>query len=270
PDVLIGAKTFEEQFILASVIRDQLAAKGIRAGKREGLGSAVVFRALAGNEIGCYVDYSGTIWLNQMKREEAADAETVLREMTAWLKREYGIVCLGPLGFENAYALAMRRERAEALGIRSIADLAAHAPEMTIGGDYEFFGRPEWRRLQEVYRLRFAETKQYQSTFMYKAAASGDVDVISAFSSDGRIAAYDLVVLEDPKGAIPPYDAVVLMSAKASKDGRLMEAVRPLVGAISVESMRQANYLVDRDEDKRTVDQAAAWLRKAIGLATEP
>jgi len=77
-------------------------------------------------------------------------------------------------------------------------------------------------------------------------------------------------VLEDPKRAIPPYDAVLLVSPKAAKNPRLMKALRPLVGAISADHMRRANYQVDRSEDKRTVDQAAAWLRQASGLAVEP
>jgi len=99
---------------------------------------------------------------------------------------------------------------------------------------------------------------------MYEAVATGEVDVISAFSSDGRIAAYDLVVLDDPKHVIPPYDAVVLVSPKAARDRRLVEALRPLLSAVRVEWMRQANLMVDRDEDKRTVDQAAAWLRERL------
>ncbi|MGB2781038.1 MAG: glycine betaine ABC transporter substrate-binding protein, partial [Phycisphaerae bacterium] len=260
----IGAKNFTEQFILASLLRDTIQTAGMDATKMEGLGSVVAFEALANGDVDVYVDYSGTVWANYMKRTSVAGAETVLREMTDWLAREKGILCLGPLGFENAYALAMRRERAEELGIRTIADLGPHAPRMTIGGDYEFFGRPEWQQMRSAYGLRFAERKQYQSTFMYEAVATGEVDVISAFSSDGRIAAYDLVVLDDPKHVIPPYDAVVLVSPQAARDRRLVEALRPLLSAVRVEWMREANLMVDRDEDKRTVDQAAAWLRERL------
>ena len=263
-EVVVGAKTFAEQYVLAAVLRNRLADAGIEATTREGLGSTVVFRALAGNEIDCYVDYSGTIWVNHMGREDIADAQTVLREVTAWLKHEHGIVCLGALGFENAYALAMRRERAEALGVRTIAGLAAHTPTMQIGGSYEFFGRPEWPTIREAYGLHFAGRRQYQATFMYKAVQSGDVDVIAAFSSDGRITAYDLVVLKDPSNAIPPYDAVLLLSPKAAKMPRLAETLRPLIGAVPVDLMREANHMVSRDENKRTVDEAARWLLRQI------
>ena len=204
-----------------------------------------------------------------MKRTAVADRETVLREMTGWLEREHGIRCLGPLGFENAYCLAMRHERAEALGASAIGDLTRASPDLTIGGSYEFFGRPEWQQMKRAYGLRFQERKQYQSTFMYKAIQDGDVDVIAAFSSDGRIAAYDLVVLDDPRQAIPPYDAVLLVSPRRADDRALVEALRPLLGKVPVEAMRRANLMVDRETNKATVSQAAAWLRREIGLAGE-
>jgi len=264
---VIGSKTFAEQYILAAAIRDQLADHGLKARLREGLGSAVVFRALASGEIDCYVDYSGTIWVNQMKRETIPGRRAVLEGMTWWLAREHGIRCLGPLGFENAYALAMQRKRADDLGVRSIADLAEPSPNLHIGGSYEFFGRPEWTRLRDAYYLNFAQRRQFQATFMYKAVATGEVDVIAAFTSDGRIAAYDLVTLEDPKGVIPPYDAVLLLGRRGADDVALARALHPLVGAIPVETMRQANYAVMRDTDTKTADQAGAWLRREIGVA---
>jgi osmoprotectant transport system permease protein len=93
----------------------------------------------------------------------------------------------------------------------------------------------------------------------------GEADVISAFSSDGRIAADDLVVLSDPRQAIPPYDAVILLSPKRAADAKFVAALRPLIGAIPVEAMRKANLSVDRDQDKQTPAQAAQALAKAIG-----
>jgi osmoprotectant transport system permease protein len=108
--------------------------------------------------------------------------------------------------------------------------------------------------------------RNYQPTFMYRALMGGEADVISAFSSDGRIAADKLVVLSDPKGAIPPYDAVVLISPKRASDARLLAALRPLIGKIPVEAMREANLTVDRDRDKQTPAQAAAMLGRKLGF----
>ena len=145
-------------------------------------------------------------------------------ELKATLARQ-NVTLLGELGFENAYALVMPRKRAEALGIRSIADLASHAPAMSIAADYEFFSRPEWAGLREAYGLKFRAQRQMQPDFMYAAAASGEVDVIAGYTSDGLIAKYDLVVLDDVRHAIPPYDAIVLIAPKRTGDQALQAAL---------------------------------------------
>jgi osmoprotectant transport system permease protein len=257
---VIGAKSFAEQYILSALMAERIRQEGFSAAQRVGLGSVIAFRALAKGEIDAYVDYSGTIWANVMSRRDTPGREAMLQEMQIWLQREHGVSVVGSLGFENAYGLAMRGERARALGIRTIDDLAEHARQLTIGGDFEFFARPEWAALRDSYGLAFGAQRQFQSTFMYQAVASGEVDVISAFTSDGRIAAYDLVVLEDPRQIVLPYDAIVLLAPQRARDAELRRALQPLVGAISIELMREANQMVDRDRDKRSPAQAAAWL----------
>jgi osmoprotectant transport system permease protein len=237
---------------------------------RVGLGSAVVFRALAADEIDAYVDYTGTLWTNVLHRTDTPPRAQMLAELTAELKRRYGVRVLGPLGFENAYALAMRQDRARALHIESLADLARASPQLAMGGDVEIFQRPEWASLQRAYGLQFRVRRSYQPTFMYRALETGDVDVISAFSSDGRIAADHLVVLADPAHAIPPYDAVILLSPRHAEDPLLVGGLQPLVEAISVDAMRRANYAVDGlrqapDEAARTLGREIAGRGRAGG-----
>lgn len=263
---VVGAKNFSEQYILAEVIAQRLEATGARVTRKEDLGSAVAYRALASGEIDVYVDYSGTLWTSVLQRADNPGRAQVLAELTAELKRRDGVTVLGSLGFENAYALAMRADRAKALGIASIEDLARQAPALTMGADLEFLSRPEWKAIDQAYGITFKAERSYQPTFMYRALEGGDADVISAFSSDGRIAADGLVVLSDPKGAIPPYDAVVLISPGRADDKRLLKALRPLIGAIPVEAMRAANYSVDRDQDKTAPAQAARKLQADLGL----
>ncbi|HEX4198117.1 MAG TPA: glycine betaine ABC transporter substrate-binding protein [Caulobacteraceae bacterium] len=265
--VVVGAKNFSEQYILASLMSDRLRAAGFNVSEKDDLGSAVAYQAVASGEVDAYVDYSGTLWTNVLKRTDNPPRKVLLAELTQALKARDGVVVLGPLGFENAYALAMRRGEAEKLGVHSIADLARHAPDLTLGSDLEFLSRPEWAALKSAYGLNFKAEKRYQPTFMYKAVTGGEADVISAFSSDGRIAADDLVVLTDPRQAIPPYDAVILLSPRRAADAKFVAALRPLIGAIPVETMRKANLTVDRDQDKQTPAQAAAALAKAISLA---
>ncbi|MBP6877631.1 MAG: ABC transporter permease subunit [Phenylobacterium sp.] len=257
---VVGAKNFSEQYILAELMAERLEATGARVSRKEDLGSAVAYRALAAGEIDAYVDYTGTLWTNVLKRQDNPGREAVLAELTAELQRRDGVVVLGSLGFENAYAFAMRADRAGALGIASLADLARQAPRLALGSDIEFLSRPEWKAVDAAYDFNFRTERSFQPTFMYRALSGGEADVISAFSSDGRIAADKLVVLSDPKGALPPYDAVILVSPKRADDARLLEALRPLVGSISVEAMRAANYSVDRDRGKLSPAQAARAL----------
>jgi len=265
PAYVVGAKTFTEQYILASLIDQRLTAAGLTAGRREGLGSSVILNALASGEIDAYVEYSGTLWANQLHRTDSPPRAEVLAAISKWLADTHGIRMLGDLGFENAYALAMRRERAQALHIRSIADLAHYATGMSIAGDYEFFARPEWAAIRKAYDLSFHEQRTMQPEFMYPAIAARDVDVIAAYSSDGLIAKYDLVVLEDPKHAIPPYDAILLVAPKRANDLKLGDALRPLVGAIDVTLMREANLRASTGGSDSSAAAAAGWLWEEIG-----
>ncbi len=262
--VVIGAKNFDEQYILGALISDRLAKAGIAATERDDLGSSVIFRALAAGDVDVYVDYSGTIWANAMKRSDLPGRKAVLDGIAQWTQKTYGIRDLGPLGFENAYALAMRADKAKALHIETLADLAAHARDLKIGGDFEIFSRPEWRGVAAAYGLKFAARRQYQPNLMYSALMTGDVDVITAFSSDGRIAEYGLKVLTDPKGALPPYDAILLVSPAHAHDAAFLAALKPLIGAIDLKTMQQANFMVDRPNDKQSPRQAARWLEQKI------
>ena len=260
--VTIGAKNFAEQFILARVIGQRLEAAGYNVRYKENLGSAVVFSALGANDIDVYVDYAGTLWANEMKRSDVPSRPAMNAAIAAWTQSTHRVTTLGALGFENAYALAMRGDLAKAKGVATLDDLARVAPSLTLGGDLEFLDRPEWASIRTGYSLNFGKTRAFSPTFMYEALKSGDADVISAFSSDGRIAADGLVVLSDPKGVIPGYDALLLIGPKASRDARLVAALRPLIGAVRVEDMRRANLMVDGE--KLSPEAAAKWLDSAI------
>ena len=259
----IGAKAFTEQYILAALMQDRLEEAGAVVERRDNLGSTIAYDALRSGEIDVYIDYTGTIWATLMERPQAAQRHVMLAEMTAWLHARDGILTLGRLGFENAYGFAMTRERAAGLGVVSLADLAAHAGDLSVGGDPEVFVRSEWIGTRDAYGLGAMRTRAMDSTFMYGAVRDGQVDLISAYTTDGRIAAYDLVVLGDPAHILPPYDAVILLSPRAAAMPGLAAALAPLVGAIDGDAMRGANRLVDLEH--QTPAQAAAWLATRLG-----
>jgi osmoprotectant transport system permease protein len=262
PRLVVGAKNFTEQFILARLVAQRLEAAGFDVALKENLGSSVVFDALSHDDVDVYIDYSGTLWANEMKRTDVPAPAQVLEELGRWLATEHRITSLGALGFENTYALAMRDDVAARLGVTSIEDLAAHAPRLALGSDYEFLSRPEWVRLRDTYQLGFAARRSFDPTLMYPAVAQGDVDVITAFSTDGRIPAFHLRVLTDPRRAFPPYDAVLLLGPAAGRDRRVVDALAPLVGAIDAETMRRANEIVD--VDRGSLEAAVAFLSAAL------
>ena len=254
--VRIGAKTFTEQYVLAELVRARLAAVGISADLAQSLGSNVIFDALVRGDLDVYIDYTGTLWTNVMHRAANAARWQVLAEIEGWLAHDHGVRSLGSLGFENTYAIAVRRDTAQRFGLHTLGDLAQVAAQLSLGADYEFLGRAEWAAVQRTYGMRFGRSTTFDPALLYEAVARGEVDAISAFSSDGRIAANDLVVLADPLSALPPYDATILLGGHIADDARVICALAPL--HVPVELMRQANAMVDRD--KVSAADAAAWL----------
>jgi len=261
--VRIGAKTFTEQYILAELLRARLEPRGLAVEVVESLGSNVVFDALRHGDLDAYVDYSGTLWTSQLARDRGAPRWQILAEVEGYLAREH-VRSLGPLGFQNAYALAVRRETSARLGLHTLGDLTAHARTLALGADYEFLSRREWTAVRTAYGLGFRRTASFDPALLYEAVRRGEIDVISAFSSDGRIAAYDLVVLDDPAAALPSYDAMILLGPRVIDDPRVLCALAPLRGALAVELVRRANLQVDHDHASPRA--AAAWLLGQLAI----
>lgn len=253
--VTVGAKVFTEQYILADLLEAWLADKGARVDSRINLGSTILFDALRAGSVDVGVDYSGTLWATILKKTEPIGRHRMIQEVSDHLYNEYGVLVLGPLGFENAYSFAMTRARAAELGVVSVADLRGRS-DLIIGSDPEFLSRPEWQRAEAFYGLEGLKEQALDSTFMYDAAKNGRVDLIVAYTTDGRIPAYDLVILDDPGRILPPYDAVLLLSPAAAKRPALTDALYPLINSIDNELMRAANQMVDIE-------------RKPIGAASE-
>ncbi|MDG2039299.1 MAG: ABC transporter permease/substrate-binding protein [Ilumatobacter sp.] len=246
--VMVGAKGFTEQYILAALL-DQWVERetGRPAAQMQSLGSTVAFDALAAGDIDIYVDYSGTLWAHLMNQATVGgDRASVLAEVRAFLGEQHGIEVAATLGFENAYAVAARTADAETLGLTQISDLIPIGPTLSMGGDFEFFSRPEWTSIRDTYGLTLSNQRTMDAALMYEAIAEGAVDLISAYTTDGRIAAYDLRVLEDDRDAIPPYDAVVLVGPRLVREWPdVLTALRQLDAAIDAETMRTMNLQVD-------------------------
>ena len=246
--IVVGAKTFTEQYVLAEILADAVRrATGREVQTLTSLGSTVLFDALKRDQIDLYVDYTGTLWATVMTgKGTVGSRRDLLDEARRWLKDEASVTLVASLGFENAYCFAVRGETARALGLRTISDLARHAGRLSLASDYEFFQRQEWHDVAAAYGLAFREKRTMDPSLLYQAIASRQVDAITAYSTDGRIDALGLVVLEDEKGAIPPYDAVVLASPRLAREAPdVLAAVAALEGTIDVSGMRALNRRVD-------------------------
>ncbi|NBS31555.1 MAG: ABC transporter permease subunit [Planctomycetia bacterium] len=265
--ITIGAKGFTEQLILTELLAERIRAVGGTPKTLGNMGSTIVFDALAKNTVDVYVDYTGTLWSTVLKEPEPIGRAPMRVAVAGRLYDEYGIVTLGSLGFENTYALVVKAEEANGRGLRSIADLTPLANRLRIGGDPEFFGRPEWERVRSLYGLTGIEQVGMDSTFMYQSVADSQVDLAAGFSTDGRIDAFNLAVLDDPEEAFPPYDAVLLLSPEAAENRSLIAALRPLLNRISVAAMRTANRSVD--EDGLTPMAAADVLQQKLMLLSD-
>ena len=257
PPQYVAGAPFTEQHILTELLKERLRAAGLAVNQRKGMAEGVQFLALRGSQIDCCINYTGNIRAVLMKQKTPPDRRTIYDEVTRFLHERYGVTCLGKLGFENAYALAMNPRRAAAvLGPDrthwTVSRLAAQTrrQSLAISGDLQFFRRLEWRQLRDRYDLRFREKKEADPTLMYRAVRDGGGYVIVAYTSDGRIDKYGLVLLQDDRGVLPSYEAILLLSARAAARPALVAALEPLVksgGVLDNATMRQANREVDVD-----------------------
>ncbi|MEO0964693.1 MAG: ABC transporter permease/substrate-binding protein [Planctomycetota bacterium] len=269
---VVGSKDFGESEILAQLTGQWL---GNAAGfdHRRGMGGMILFDALTQGDVDAYVEYTGTVWATVMQREDLPGRSAILAQMAGYLQAEHGVVSAAPLGFENAYCMAVRKETAEKYGLKGISDLAKVSPELKLGSDPEFFQRQDWVTMRDAYGLKFKDLVSMTPTLMYDALKNKEVDVITAYTTDGRIAAYGFVVLPDDRGVLPPYDAVLLMGPSVANDGAVLRRLERLAGTLTATTMQEANRRVDIDG--QSPGDVAAWLIDGIkgeqhGAATRP
>jgi osmoprotectant transport system permease protein len=264
---VIGSAGFTEQYILSNVLAQRLEAAGFHADQRGGMSYGIQMEALRRNQIDCGVVYTGDVWSLLMKERDILDRQTTLDRVTAYLENDFGVVCLGALGFDDSYALAVAPKTAQ-WGVSSITDLAQYRKHLgrplKVGGDMQIFERSEWHSLKKEYGLSDADVEivAMDQTRMYDAVAAGQLDVIVAYTSDGRVKAADLRLLDDPKHVFPPYDAILVLSPAAAERPKFVDALRPLLDAIQQDTMTEGNKRVD--VDGQSPKQVAAWLLKVI------
>src|SRR5438874_4479155 len=223
--ILIGSKKFTESYVLAEIAKRSFENAGLTTEHRQGMGGTIIlWQALKNDQIAIYPEYTGTIAEEILKTPTASVGE--MREELA----KFGVGMTGELGFNNTYALVMRRTAAEQKSIRTIGDLRNH-PELKFGLTHEFLDRRDgWQPLRARYALPQQNVIGIEHALGYSALASGSIDVKDAYSTDAKIGEYDLVTLEDDLQFFPRYDAVFLY--RLALPAPAIAALRKLQGAL--------------------------------------
>ncbi|HYR87106.1 MAG TPA: glycine betaine ABC transporter substrate-binding protein [Terriglobia bacterium] len=248
--IVVGSKNFSEQIILGEMLAQQIERKtNLQVDRRLNLGGTLVcHEALRSGQLDLYVEYTGTGLTAILKEPPSNDPARVYDTVKAAYDSRFGIEWTEPLGFNNTFAIIVRKADADTMNVKTISDAAPHTRKWTAGFGYEFIEREDgYPGLAKTYNLQFPSPPRVMDLGLsYKAVAERQVDFIAGNSTDGLISALGLVVLIDDKHYFPPYDAVPLVRrATVEKHPEIREALRALGGKISEDQMRRMNYAVD-------------------------
>jgi len=266
--IVVGAKNFTESDLLAEIVAQQIERRtGLPIERRLHLGGTFVCdRAIKAGDIDLYVEYTGTAFTAILKQPPISNPDSVYRFVAATYARQFQLRWTAPLGFNNTFAILVRHADAQRYGLRSIGDLARVAPQWKAGFGYEFLERADgFTGLARLYGLRFSQPPSAMDLGLtYRALAERRVDVIAGNSTDGQIAALDLVALNDDRHYFPAYQAAPIVRATTlEKYPAVSRALAELGGKISDGEMRRLNALADVEHQDIT-EIARAWLAERV------
>ncbi len=268
--IVVGGKNFTEQQIMAEMTAQLLKAKGFTVDKRAGLGTAPLRQAQEAGQVDVYWEYTGTSLITFNKVADKLDAAATYAKVKE-LDAAKGLVWLNPSRANNTYALAMRKSDAAAKGIKSLSDLATKVKggaTLKFGCNAEFYARPDGLGpLQKTYGFEFGRenTVRMDTGLVYQALRDSQVDVGLVFATDGRVPAFDFVILTDDKGHFPTYAMTPVVRKEAlDKNPKLGEALNALSARLDDSVMARLNASVD--VDKKSVEEVAAGFLKAQSL----
>jgi osmoprotectant transport system substrate-binding protein len=268
--VVVGGKNFTEQQIMAEMTAQLLKAKGFTVDKRVGLGTLPLRQAQENGQVDLYWEYTGTSLITFNKVTDKLDAPATYAKVKE-LDAAKGLVWLNPSKANNTYALAMRKADPKAQGIKTLDDLAAKVKAGTalkFGCNAEFYARPDGLTpMQKAYDFEFGRDNivRMDTGLVYQALRDSQVDVGLVFATDGRIPAFDFVVLTDNKGFFPTYAMTpVVRKETLDKNPALAEILNGLSGKLDDATMARLNASVD--VDKKTVEDVATTFLKAQSL----
>ena len=248
--IVIGSKDGAEMIVLGHMLADLVEAEtGLEVDRQFNLGGTLVcYNALKRGGLDAYVEYTGTALTTILNEPPDTDPARVLQRVRGRMSERDGIVVLDPFGFENTFAILMRKVDAERLQIKTISDAARHATRLRSGFGPEFMNRPDgYPGLVKAYGLHFGvPPREMDRNLLYQAIARDSLDIAAGDSTDGRITVMGLISLEDDRHYFPPYEAVPLVNEKTlERYPSLRTSLNRLSGQINAETMRAINHEVD-------------------------
>jgi osmoprotectant transport system substrate-binding protein/osmoprotectant transport system permease protein len=265
--VIVASKPFGESYLLAEMFSQLLEARGFEVDRRLGLGATeIAFQALRTNRIDVYPEYTGTGLLAILGDRPSPDPREVYRQVAREFRERFGARWLPPLGFQNTYAIAVRQETARRFRLATLSDLARVSRSLRAGLTPDFIGRPDGLPgLEKAYGVSFRSIRALLPAVKYQALAAGEVDVIDGYSTDGFIARYDLIILQDDRHFFPPYEAAALVGADFARELPAgVAALTELSGLLTEVEMRRLNRRIE--VDGVPVARVAAAELLALGL----
>jgi osmoprotectant transport system substrate-binding protein len=260
--IVIGSKDFEEQYILAEMYAQVLEDSGFTVERKLGLaGTPVAQAALESGEIDLYPEYTGTGLLTVLKEEVRSDPKEVYDIVAAGYLEQFDLVWLDAAPMNNTQALAVRRADYEA-GLQTISDMVAQAGDLVMVGPAEFPEREDGLPgiVANYGDFELADYKAVDKGLRYQAIQDGQADIVVAFGTDGEIAAFDLVVLQDDKGMFPPYQVTpVIRKEVLDQNPEIEEKLNAISALLSGEVMQGLNYEVTGN-GREAADVANEWL----------
>lgn len=263
--ITIGSMDFTEQEILSYMINDLIETNtDIEVDQRLSLGSSsIVLSALQSNDIDIYIDYTGTIYGSVLKKDPNSNVQEVYDISKKEMKEQYDLNILDDLNFNNTYTLAVTKETAAKYNLKTISDLSAVSKELIFSPTLTFMERNDcWLGLEKTYPIKFKEVLPMDGAPRYLALINHESDVVDAFSTDGLLKKYDLVVLEDDKNFFLPYHAIPIVNNNILENYPEIESLlQELSKHLNDKVMRELNYLVD-EERQKPEDVAHNFLEK--------
>ncbi len=273
--VIVASKPFGESFLLGEMLAQLLERSGRRVERKLGLGATdVAFQALRNNAIDVYPEYTGTglvaVLGDSVTAAMRADPRRAFAHVATASRQRFGVTWLPPLGFQNGYAIAVRQETAQRWHLRTLSDLAIAPGTLTGGFTSDFIGRNDgWPGVERAYGLRLKAIKPLAPAIKYEALSQGAVDIIDGYSTDGLLAKYALVTLEDDRHFFPPYDAVAVVSPRLSQaDPDAIAILTQLSGRLTEADMRAWNRAIEVDAEPIPAVARRALMALGLGDST--